>query len=822
MPTIDVNPSRARSVLPQFDRFVVERLLGHGAQGSVYLAKDTRLQRPVALKTLKRMASPNGMRDQLAEARTVSGLQHPNIITLFDAETIDDSAYLVFEYVDGETLAARIARLGTLAIHDALHIAKGILRGIACAHERGTLHCDLKPANVLIDASGVPRVMDFGIAQRATQSASMTSAHGFSGTPCYMAPELANGVPASAASDLFAVGVLLYEMLCGKPPVVGTNAFEVMHRMAQEEYAPAASLRAEVDPKLNQLVMRAIAKSPSDRFVDAQSFLAAIEDYISPSSTESTDGKNSSQPATLEFLIQRMRFKGDFPVLSGAVSAINRIVASDSEPASKLTNIILKDVALTNKLLRLVNAASYNRYGGSINTISRAVTLLGFDKVRNAALSLVLFEHLQNRAHAQTLQQIVGGCFFSGMLAAELAGHAGRADREEIGICAMFHDLGKLIATFYLQEEAAQIAQVAHAKNIDEERAAVDVIGISYSALGQGVARYWKLPQEIIDSMTPIAETDLTPGMCEREPARVMAACAGEISTLTTADDKTRKSALSRITLRYAKPLGLTADAMSRLVDHATERFASEASHIGLRCNIGKLRTEAEKIASTMRGETSLSKDAASLATPNTSGPQRSASTLRDREQDAAIPGELAHDAAIGNIDARGQLIAGIQDITETLAGEYDLAQALRIILETIYRSGRFTRVLLFTRDVRGENLLCRLAFGRDAEKYTSEQLPISLSAARNVFYGSLSRGADVAIQDVQSEKVAPLIPVWYTKKLNARGMLLLPLMIKSRAAGLIYADCDAPAAQFEEEDLRLLRTLRSQAVMAIRQKEVS
>jgi eukaryotic-like serine/threonine-protein kinase len=419
---------------------------------------------------------------------------------------------------------------------------------------------------------------------------------------------------------------------------------------------------------------------------------------------------------------------------------------------------------------------------------------------------------LQNRGHAQALQQIVGGCFFSGMLASELAGHAGRNDREEIGICAMFHDLGKLIATFYLQEEAQQITQVARAKKIDEERAAIDVIGLRYSELGQGIARYWKLPPEIIDSMTPLDAHEITSNVCEREPARVMAACATDVAALTDMDEKARKTALAQISHRYAKPMGLSSEAMSRLVDHATERFANEAANIGLRCNVGKLRTEATKIACTMRGETTAPVSADSSVQMSDTAASRN---------DPHLPGELSHDAATANSTARGQLIAGIQDITETLAGEYDLAQALRIILETIYRSGRFARVLLFTRDVRGENLLCRLAFGRDAERVTSEQLPISLAPARTVFYGAISRGADVAIQDVQSDKVAPLIPEWYKKKLNARGMLLLPLMIKSRAAGLIYADCDMPAAQFEEEDLRLLRTLRSQAVMAIRQKEL-
>jgi eukaryotic-like serine/threonine-protein kinase len=801
-------------------RFVVERVLGKGAQGTVYLALDTRLDRRVALKALR---LGDAQDNALNEARMMSGLQHPNIVTLYDAETSGDTAFLVFEFVDGETLGAKLAREGRLSISLALRLTQDVLRGVAHAHANGTLHCDLKPGNILLakheHADESARVMDFGIAERIT-FARVRTGEQVSGTPAYLAPELVAGEAATPASDTFAIGVMLYEMLCGAPPIVGTTPYETLHRMAQEAFAPAVSRNAEVDAKLNALVMRAISKSPAERFESADAFSRAIADYLSPPAESSADGDidaSDPQSATLAFLLQRMRYKSDFPVLSGAVAAINRVVVSDREPTSALTNIILKDVALTNKLLRVVNAASYSRFGGTINTISRAVALLGFDKVRHTALSLVLFEHLHNRAQAADTQQLVGSSFFSGMLATELAKHDGRSDSEEIGICAMFHDLGRLIATFYLHDEATEIKRLAKLRGVSEDDAAKEVIGVTYLALGQCVARYWKLPADIIESMAGCEANTLSKADCAREPARVFASLAHEVASLTlepqadTPDaQKKRAAALARIMQTYSKPLGISAESMSRMVVHARERFSTEAASIGLRCNAGRVNDAAGRIAETLAG---APVGAEGVSLPIANG-VTSAALSAVHKDDASVNANQNRSS-----NARAVMMAGIQDITETLAGEYNLSEALGIIVETIYRSGTFSRVMLFTREPSGKRVRCRIAFGKDAESLTADALAISLLPERTVFYGALSRGADVAIQDVTHEKVAPLIPDWVKTRLNAQALLLLPLMVRNQAVGLIYADCDGGIDDFAEDDLKLLRTLRSQAVMAIRQK---
>ncbi len=164
--------------------------------------------------------------------------------------------------------------------------------------------------------------------------------------------------------------------------------------------------------------------------------------------------------STLEFLLRRMRSKSDFPALSNIITEINTIVASESESASKLARVILQDFALTNKLLRLVNTVSYGQFGGNINTISKAVVIMGFETVRNIAMSLIMLEFMQNRSLANQLKDEVIASFFAGVVAMQLASGRNVRDAEELMICSMFHNLGRMLVTFYFFEESQEIARL--------------------------------------------------------------------------------------------------------------------------------------------------------------------------------------------------------------------------------------------------------------------------------------------------------------------------------------------------------------------------
>lgn len=377
-------------------RFEIERTLGKGAQGSVYLARDPHLGREVALKAIGHGASAAKIQALLQEARVISQFSHPNIVTLYDALEHRGGHYLVLEYVPGMTLAQLIQKEGKLDTLRALRIASQIAAGLSYAHAQQVIHRDIKPANIMIDAQDCARIMDFGIA--ATAGAIQSDVRALQGTPRYMAPERMGGNTAREASDIFSLGLVLYEMLTGKPAVTGSNNFEVMHKIANEPIHPPSRIVPGIDERLDHLVMRALLKNEGERYDSAAAMKAVLDDYLKPE----TEAANPAGGATgtVEFLLRRKSHKGHFPALSRTIGTINRVTANSDESVQTLSAALLKDFALTNKLLRIVNSSTYGQYGGNISTISRAVMILGFNAVRDLAVTLILFEHLQNKSQA--------------------------------------------------------------------------------------------------------------------------------------------------------------------------------------------------------------------------------------------------------------------------------------------------------------------------------------------------------------------------------------------------------------------------------------
>ena len=325
-------------------RFELKRQLGQGAQSTVWLAFDPRMEREVAIKVLRPAAGTDdqSIRQWLQEARSVGRVKHPSIVPVFEADIHEQYTFLVFEYVAGDTLAQLLTRRGALPVREAVALMMDVLDAIAVAHAEGVIHRDLKPSNILVDGSGRARVMDFGIAARVRQASDVA----VGGTVGYISPEAMAGAAPAASMDLFACGLVMAELLMGKPLVQEADSQRAMYRVAHEQ------------------------------------------------------------------------------------------------------------LALPDKLLRVVNSAHFAR-SGSINTVSRAVTLVGFNGIRNMALSLVLLEHMQDKTHAAQLKDEFVRCLLAGTLGGEMC--AGSKEAEEAFIGAMFQNLGRLLTQFYFPEEAAQV-----------------------------------------------------------------------------------------------------------------------------------------------------------------------------------------------------------------------------------------------------------------------------------------------------------------------------------------------------------------------------
>jgi eukaryotic-like serine/threonine-protein kinase len=248
-------------------RYKLEAKLGSGGMSTVYLAKDGTLDRDVAVKVMHREMSEQA--DQLErfrqEARAVAKLSHPNVVAVIDAGEDGGHPYIVFEYVEGETLKQRIARVGALEPQEALAYAIEIARGLTVAHARNMVHRDIKPQNVLIDAEGRAKLTDFGISRQLEQDG-MTATGRVLGTTDYVAPEQAMGHPVDQRSDIYSLGVVLYEMLVGQVPFQADSQVGVAMKHVNEELPDVQQRRPDLSAAAALVVERATAKDPAERY----------------------------------------------------------------------------------------------------------------------------------------------------------------------------------------------------------------------------------------------------------------------------------------------------------------------------------------------------------------------------------------------------------------------------------------------------------------------------------------------------------------------------------------------------------------------------
>lgn len=781
-------------------RFEVRRELGRGAQSVVHLAWDPQLEREVALKALHLGPRPgHDNASLLAEARAVSRLRHPGIVPVFEAGEDGGDPYLVFEYVPGESLAALLDRRGPLPAGEAVDRLLEVLAALAEAHAQGVIHRDLKPSNVLLDAAGHARVMDFGIARRIEAAGTR---EGLSGTPGYMAPEYIERREIGPRNDVFAAGVLLIELLAGRPLAREGGVKKILERTCATPVAlPAGS--PPVDEALAAIALRAAALDPLARFADAAEFRLALEAWRQPAEA---DTEAEAKPGAVDFLMRRMKHRGDFPALSESVVAINRIAASESESVGTLSALILRDFGLTNKLLRVVNSAHFRPAGGGrISTISRAVVVLGFDAVRNIAITVLLFEHLQNKSNASQLQEEFLRACLAGLFARELAQRLRLRDGEQSYICAVFHNLGRLLCQFYFPEESEDIRRVVQQQGCSEESAAQRVLGAGYEELGVALARAWGFPELIQNSMRALPEGPVHPPRTADERLQALAACANAccdaVSRLAPAE---RERALADIAARFDVAVPVPAR-------EARERLRSAVDEIGEFARVVKVSLAQTRFGRNLRHFIDGSAPAANTRADATLMP--SSALL---EQSLPAEGGAAGQRAA---DPQAVLSAGIQDISNTLVEDFRLNDVLRIILETMYRAMGFKRVLLCVRDARSNTMCGRFGFGPEVGEL-AKQLRFSLAAQPdNAFNVATARGVDVLISDVDDPKIAARVPAWYRKSVAARTFVLFPLTIKGRPVAMIYADKDrAGELCISEQELAMLRTLRNQAVLAIKQ----
>ena len=260
-------------------RYELEEVVGQGGMSTVYKARDSLLERNVVLKVLHQQYNEDEdfVERFKREARSVAQLQHPNIVTVIDRGEEAGRQYIVFEFIDGENLKELVVRKGRLGVRDSLEIALEVARGLAFAHDHGLVHRDVKPQNVLLNGDGRAKVTDFGIARSLDVDRGVTQTGTILGTSNYIAPEQASGQPVDAHTDVYSLGIVLYEMLTGELPFPGESFVAVAMKHIQEPSPNVLDVRGDVPLRVAEMIDRALEKDPEHRFPTMDAFAAEIE-----------------------------------------------------------------------------------------------------------------------------------------------------------------------------------------------------------------------------------------------------------------------------------------------------------------------------------------------------------------------------------------------------------------------------------------------------------------------------------------------------------------------------------------------------------------
>ncbi len=260
------------------ERYRVLRKIGSGGMADVWLAEDSHLQRQVALKVLHaRFAQDREFVERFRrEAESAAGLHHPNVVAVFDRGEIEGTYYIAMQYLEGRSLK-QLIDVG-LTPEQSVYLIRQVLEGARFAHRKGVVHRDLKPHNVIVDDEGKAVVTDFGIARAGVSEITQTGS--VMGTPHYLSPEQAQGEDVTPVSDLYSIGVMLYEALAGRVPFEGESAVAVAMKQVSQAPQRPSSINAQVSPALDSVVMRALEKSPGDRFQTADAFIAALDQAL--------------------------------------------------------------------------------------------------------------------------------------------------------------------------------------------------------------------------------------------------------------------------------------------------------------------------------------------------------------------------------------------------------------------------------------------------------------------------------------------------------------------------------------------------------------
>ena len=786
--------------IDHIDRFKIIREIERGSGGIIYLAEDPRLERNVAIKTIGRFLSTEQGDHLMKEAKIISRLRHPNIVSLYEVGDCDGKPFVVLEYVEGVSLRELMKQEGVIVVPKAVSLMIQILDGIAYGHQMGIIHRDLNPSNIMIDRNNIPRIMDFGL------SIIIGTIHDAGTIPHYMAPEHFFQTPLTTQTDIFFLGALFYEMIVGFPAFSGSDLSSLTYRIAHDPLDPPSHHIQSVNHAIDQIIMKALEKNPKDRYPDALEMKKLLEDYLNP---VERDEMSSVVHGTVDFLILRMHHKGDLPAFSSHMIEINTklssLTAINFSSAGDLAKIILKDFSLTSKLLKVVNSAFYANLSGKVTTISKALFLLGVEKVRMMAATLMLFEHLQNKSQATELKEVPLSSFISGLVAIDVADNIKLSGKEEAFICAMLYNLGKMLVICYFPEEYEEIKKRMIQTGLDETGASKSILGISYNALGMAVSRSWNFPDKIVHSMDSLPRHIIERPKTELETLQILSNYSNElIYRFTNTPSSERAEVTSDMSKRYHNSLPIAEDQMESLIESAVTKIDPYYDVVKI-----------DKQTSNMIRKL--------FQSDPKRPPEAQKKETIGKSKTTALPEEPAHKITLPGFAVTepqiGILTNGIREINDVMKGRCNLNDVLYMILETMYRGFEFSRVIFCLRDETRGKMAARFGLGENVDEIV-QHFHFRIGRTSDIFNIVIAQEKGILIDDAATPNIFKNLPEWYRGIIAAPSFLIYPLVTAEGCIGMFYADKKTKGTMLTDVQKNFMEDLRGIAIQAITQKQ--
>jgi len=499
--------------------------------------------------------------------------------------------------------------------------------------------------------------------------------------------------------------------------------------------------------------------------------------------------------------LQKFSDDANLPALGSAVSRVVQLASSDDEALQELTNFVLSDVALTQKILRLSNTVSYRTASGrTISTISSAIFLLGFDTVKTCALAMLLVDRLPDNNHAQSVRFELAQALRASVIGRQLARRSHFHDSEEAAIAALFKNLGQLLVASHDHSLYSEITILTHNSDLTPAKASIQVLGCSFDQLAATVLHDWKISDTLIQALGPLSTRTQKAPESRQEWMSQVASFSSEAARLMPHANDAKQLADNQILLtRFGSALNLDKEKIDQLFAAAIEEAHILLDSMGLLCLPDKPAELPSEIEPGSSAQNLLDDFLLATAEPDS--------------QPA-----MAYHPSGKPVNAHALLLAGVQDVTQMMgSGHGKLNELIIQVLETLYQGMGFRFATVCMKDLKSNQFRARVAIG---EHHAARQAGFIFPTAstHDIFHLAIKNNADLMIADATATKIHELIPAWHRELLpDTRSFVVLPLVIREKPLGLLYADRSRLAPEgVSANETALIKTLKSLLLAAL------